>query len=555
MKMTGAQILVESLIEQGVDTIFGFPGGAVLNIYDALYASSDRVKHVLCSHEQGAAHAADGYARSTGKTGVVLATSGPGATNLVTGIATAFMDSVPLVALTCNVPLDLIGRDSFQEIDIYGITVPITKHNFFVTDPAELADTVRQAFEIASSGRPGPVLIDIPKDISAKTAEYVPAGRYRLRLLPAPSPARLDAVAEAIQKSARPLIYAGGGVVQSGASEELLALAKRMHSPVSTSIMGLSAVPHDFHLSMGMIGMHGTPASGKAVAECDLLLTIGARFSDRVFGDRSRFAQGATIIHVDIDPCEFDKNIAAAIKVRGDAKEVMAGLLERLEQQEHSEWMHELLRYKALNPLPTPADQQGVQSREILGQLQQVLGEDAIIATDVGQHQMHTAQYYPFTQPRSFLSSCGLGTMGYGMGAAVGAQTGNPHRRVALITGDGSFHMNMSEMATAVTEGLPLLVLVMNNGVLGMVRQWQRLFYDCRYSSTTLNRQTDFVKLAEAFGALGLRIESREQIRPVLEQAAASGRPCVIDCVLDKDASVYPIIPPGKTGHDMIFCD
>ena len=555
MKMTGAQILVESLIEQGVDTIFGFPGGAVLNIYDTLYSNSHRIRHVLCSHEQGAAHAADGYARSTGKVGVVLATSGPGATNLVTGIATAFMDSVPLVAITCNVPLDLIGRDSFQEVDIYGITVPITKHNFFVKDPAELAETVQKAFVIASSGRPGPVLIDIPKDVSAKMAEYIPTGRYQPRPLPVPSATRLEKVVEAIKNSTRPLIYAGGGVVQSGATPLLIELATRMHAPISTSIMGRTAVPHDFHLNMGIIGMHGSPVSSKAVAECDLLLTIGARFSDRVFGDRSRFAQGATIIHVDIDPCEFDKNIPAAIRVRGDAGQVMTCLLDRLEQQEHSQWVHELLRYKALNPLPTPADQQGVQSREILAQLQQVLGEDAIIATDVGQHQMHTAQYYPFTRPRSFISSCGLGTMGYGMGAAVGAQVGNPNRRVALITGDGSFHMNMNEMATAVTEGLPIMVLVMNNGVLGMVRQWQRLFYEGRYSATTLNRKTDFVKLAEAFGALGLRIERQEEIRPTLEQAAASGRPCIIDCVIDKDASVYPIIPPGKTGQDMIYCD
>lgn len=555
MKMTGAQILVESLIEQGVDTIFGFPGGAVLNIYDTLYSNSHRIRHVLCSHEQGAAHAADGYARSTGKVGVVLATSGPGATNLVTGIATAFMDSVPLVAITCNVPLDLIGRDSFQEVDIYGITVPITKHNFFVKDPAELAETVQKAFVIASSGRPGPVLIDIPKDVSAKMAEYIPTGRYQPRPLPVPSATRLEKVVEAIKNSTRPLIYAGGGVVQSGATPLLIELATRMHAPISTSIMGRTAVPHDFHLNMGIIGMHGSPVSSKAVAECDLLLTIGARFSDRVFGDRSRFAQGATIIHVDIDPCEFDKNIPAAIRVRGDAGQVMTCLLDRLEQQEHSQWVHELLRYKALNPLPTPADQQGVQSREILAQLQQVLGEDAIIATDVGQHQMHTAQYYPFTRPRSFISSCGLGTMGYGMGAAVGAQVGNPNRRVALITGDGSFHMNMNEMATAVTEGLPIIVLVMNNGVLGMVRQWQRLFYEGRYSATTLNRKTDFVKLAEAFGALGLRIERQEEIRPTLEQAAASGRPCIIDCVIDKDASVYPIIPPGKTGQDMIYCD
>ena len=552
-KLTGAQIIVRSLIDQGVDTIFGYPGGAVLNIYDALYAFQDKIRHVTASHEQGAAHAADGYARSSGKTGVVLATSGPGATNTVTGIATAYLDSIPMVILTGNVTTELLGRDSFQEVDIAGVTMPITKHNWIVRDVSQLADTIEQAFIIANSGRPGPVLIDIPKDVTAAVAEYTPRAKFRPRETPVPDAVGIETAAEAIRKSQRPLIYAGGGVISGNASQALNAFSKHIHAPVSMSAMGLGAIPWDDARCLGMIGMHGTPVSNKASQECDLLIAVGSRFSDRVASNRASFAKNAQVLHIDIDATEISKNVAADLSLQGDAKTVLEMLQSALEPQNHGEWMQELLRYKALNPLPVPMDEVKVHPYTVLKELQMLL-EDPIIVTDVGNHQMMTAQFFGFSRPRSFLSSLGFGTMGYGLGAAIGAQVANPDRRVVLITGDGSFHMNMNEMAVAVSEKLPVMVMVMNNSVLGMVREWQRLFYQERFSCTSIERHTNFVQLAEAFGAHGFRIEKKADIRETLRQAAACGGPCIVECVTDRDDELYPIIPPGGTADDIIFC-
>ena len=555
MKLTGAQILIETLIEQGVEVIFGYPGGSVLNIYDALYENSHRIRHILTSHEQGAAHAADGYARSSGKTGVVFATSGPGATNLVTGIATAYMDSIPIIAVTGNVPLDLMGRDSFQEVDITGITMPVTKHNYIVKDVNDLADIIREAFVIANSGRPGPVLIDIPKDITAKTGEYIKGEPFKRREIPPPPQDLIDSATEMINESSKPLIFAGGGVVSSGAYNELGELSEKMDSPVSLSIMGISALKKSCPRNLGMIGMHGTPVSNKAVLTCDLLITVGARFSDRVTGNREKFAPNAKIIHIDVDPSEQGKNVRSDLSIPGDAGKVMKMLKNQINAGHNGDWMHELMAYKAHTPMPYAMDIEKVNIREVLNEIHSAAGDDAVVVTDVGQHQIITAQYYRFSKPRSFISSCGLGTMGYGMGAAIGAKTANPDNPVILITGDGSFHMNMNEMACAVSENIPIVVIVMNNGVLGMVRQWQRLFYDGRYSNTGINRKTDYVKLAHAFGASGFRIAHRADIKPVLQKALKLKKPCIIDCIIDKDDSVFPIIPPGGTQNDIIFCD
>ena len=557
MKMTGAQILIESLIAQGTEVIFGFPGGAVLNIYDALYERRGDIRHILVSHEQGAAHAADGYARSAGKVGVALATSGPGATNLVTGLATAYHDSVPLVAITGNVAQSLLGRDSFQEVDIVSITKTVTKKNFFVTSAADMADTVREAFETAASGRRGPVLIDIPKDVTAMQAEYVPAPRHRCDPGPAPDPEKLREAAAILAASKKPLIYCGGGVTFSDSSPALLALAERMQAPVCTSMMGISSIPSKSELNLGLVGMHGTATANMAVAQCDVLLVAGARFSDRVAGDRQNFARGATIIHLDIDPREISKNVKADLGVVGPVGDSLRRLTELVPQATRSEWMHTLLRHKAYNGLPA-AESEGdaVNPREVITALRAVMGPDALLVTDVGQHQMLAAQYYSFVRPRSFLSSCGLGTMGYGMGAANGAAVGNPDRRVALITGDGSFHMNMAELAVAVSNRLPIVVVIMNNGVLGMVHQWQKLFYCGRYSETEMCRQTDFVALAQAFGAKGMALERADQIRPVLEEAFAHTEgPCVIDCRIPSAERVFPIIPAGGTESDMIYTE
>ncbi|MGX8850643.1 biosynthetic-type acetolactate synthase large subunit [Amedibacillus sp. YH-ame10] len=554
MKMNGSQILVQALIDQGVDTIFGYPGGSVLNIYDALYERANDLHHVLTSHEQGAAHAADGYARSTGKTGVCLATSGPGATNLVTGIATAYMDSIPMVAITGNVPNDLIGRDSFQEVNIAGITMPITKHNFIVQHVEDLAATVRKAFVIANSGRKGPVLIDIPKDITAATCEYTQLPRFRIRKLPRVNDTEFEKALDMIMKAERPMIYAGGGIISSNASKELLEFSQYMDIPVSCSMMGLSSVPYDYDLYLGMIGMHGTPVSNYATLHTDLIIAIGSRFSDRVAGNRSEFGKEANIIHFDIDASEISKNVASDISIVGDAKYILKKMMQRMPESKHSEWTSKLKEVKSKKDLPKPVDPgTSVDPRDLALSLHQIVGEDAIIVTDVGQHQMIMAQYYQFSKPRSFVSSCGLGTMGFGMGAAIGTKLANPDRPVILVSGDGSFHMNMNEMATAVSEELPIIVLLFNNAVLGMVRQWQTLFYDHRYSQTNINRKTDYVKLAEAFGAKGMRIKTHSDIEPVMKEALQSKTPVIIDCWIDKDDCVFPIIPPGKSGKDIIL--
>ena len=553
MKMNGSQILIQALIDQGVDTIFGYPGGSVLNIYDALYERSEDIRHIVSSHEQGAAHAADGYARSTGKPGVCLATSGPGATNLVTGIATAYMDSIPLIAITGNVSNDLLGRDSFQEVNIAGITMPITKHNFIVQHVDDLAAIVRKAFVIANSGRKGPVLIDIPKDVTAAVTEYVKLPRYRIRKLPKVDDEIFEQALEEIMKAKRPMIYAGGGVLSSNATKELLKFSKHMDIPISCSMMGLSSVPFDYDLYLGMIGMHGTPVSNYATLNTDLIIAIGARLSDRVAGNREEFGKNAKIIHFDIDASEISKNVATDISIVGDARYILKKMIQRMPETKHKEWTDTLKDFKTKVGLPTPKEGDGVDPRDLATTLHKIVGEDAIIVTDVGQHQMIMAQYYQFSRPRSFISSCGLGTMGFGMGAAIGTKVANPNRPVVLVTGDGSFHMNMNEMAVAVSENIPIVVLIFNNTVLGMVRQWQTLFYEHRYSNTSIDRKTDYVKLAEAFGAKGFRIHNRYEIENVMKEAIKSKVPCIVDCMIDKDDCVYPIIPPGKSGKDIIL--
>ena len=546
MKMNGSQILIQSLIDQGVDTIFGYPGGSVLNIYDALYEKSDEIRHVLTSHEQGAAHAADGYARSTGKTGVCLATSGPGATNLVTGIATAYMDSVPVVAITGNVSNDLLGRDSFQEVNIAGITMPITKHNFIVQRVEDLAATVRKAFVIANSGRKGPVLIDIPKDVTAAVTEYIPLPKYRIRKLPKVDEAKFEEAMNAIKEAKRPLIYSGGGIISAGATKELLSFSKHMDIPITTSMMGLSSVPYDYDLYLGMIGMHGTPVANYATLNTDLIIAIGARFSDRVAGNREEFGKNAKIIHFDIDASEISKNVHSDMAIVGDAKYILKHMIERMPETRHKEWTDTLKDFKTKLGLPKPKEGDAVDPRDLALTLHQIVGEDAIIVTDVGQHQMIMAQYYQFTRPRSFVSSCGLGTMGFGMGAAIGAKIANPKRPVVLVTGDGSFHMNMNELATAVSEKLPIVVLIFNNHVLGMVRQWQTLFFGHRYSQTTLDRGPDFMKLAEAYGLSGTRVDTVEAFAATFKTAVEKREPCIIECMLDIDEMVAPMVAPGS---------
>ncbi len=550
MELNGAQIIVEVLLEQGVDTVFGYPGGAVLNIYDALYQYSDRIRHIMTAHEQGASHAADGYSRSTGKTGVVIATSGPGATNLVTGIATAYMDSVPMVAITGNVAMPLLGRDSFQEVDITGITMPVTKHNFIIKDIRDLAPTLRQAFEIANSGRKGPVLVDVPKDMTAAVTEYARQAAVK----PYPNrPLKENRVKEAVQllqKAKKPFIYAGGGVISAGASKELLQLAEKMQIPVACSLMGLGGFPHNHSLFAGFVGMHGTFEANKAIDCCDVLLTAGARFSDRVAGNREKFAENAKIIQIDIDSAEIDKNVATAMHITGDLKEVLGRLEQALEPVSRPEWLAQVRKWKKEESVPVQGDV--LRAKDIIECVNELAGDDAIIATDVGQHQMWTAQYYYFNRPRSFCTSGGLGTMGYGMGAAIGAQAGNPDKRVVLFSGDGSFHMNLNELATLASYEFPVIVIVMNNQVLGMVRQWQKVFYGSRFSSTDPHRKTDFVRLAEAFGVTGMRMETPEQMRPVLKQAFALKKPVVIDCCISKDENVLPMIPPGGTVEDII---
>lgn len=549
MKLSGSDIIVECLLEQGADTIFGYPGGAVLNIYDSLYKYSDKIRHVITCHEQGACHAADGYARSTGKTGIVLATSGPGATNLVTGIATAYMDSIPLVAITGNVSCGLLGLDSFQEVDITGITMPITKHNFIVKSVDELADTIRLAFQIAMSGRKGPVLIDVPKDITQAFTEYTPAPAQKPFEAAPLSEDEISAAAELIANAKRPYIYAGGGVIASEASAELKKLAELTDAPVSCSLMGQGAYDETDRRYIGMLGMHGTVKSAYALNNCDLFIGIGTRFSDRVTGDTSVFGKQAKIIHIDIDPAEFNKNIDVDVTVAGDVKAVLSALNAKIAQQSHPEWCEEVLGGDFGEPVQEGTKELPVTPEAVIEELDRLTSGEAIITTEVGQTQMWAAQYYKCRNPRSFISSGGLGTMGYGLGAALGAKTGNPDKTVVNMAGDGSFAMNLNELISAAAHGINIIEIVMNNNVLGMVRQWQRLFYSKHFSETTLDaRHIDYVKLGEAFGVKTFVIEKTEDITPVLTEALSISKsaPVMIEVRIDRDINVLPMIPAGK---------
>jgi len=543
MQLTGSEIVIECLKEQGVDTVFGYPGGAILNVYDELYKHQNEIKHILTSHEQGAAHAADGYARATGKVGVCLATSGPGATNLVTGIATAYMDSIPIVAITCNVGVSLLGKDSFQEIDITGITLPITKHNFIVKDVNNLAATIRKAFAIAKKGRPGPVLIDIPKDVTANKAEYVKEKPVAVEPSQNICETQLDTAVEMIKEAKKPYIFVGGGAILSGASEELYTFAKKVDAPVTDSLMGKGAFPGTDPLYTGMLGMHGTKTSNYGVSECDLLIVIGARFSDRVTGNAQKFAKNAKIIQIDVDVAEMNKNVMISAGVVGDIKVVLDRLNERLEQQDHAEWVTKIQEYKEKYPLVYHKDV--LSGPFVVEEIYRQTKGEAIISTEVGQHQMWAAQFYKYTKPRTFLTSGGLGTMGYGLGAALGAKSGREDKVVVNIAGDGCFRMNMNEIATAVRHNIPVIQVVINNHVLGMVRQWQNLFYGQRYSATVLNDAVDFVKLAEAMGAEGIRATTQEEFKSAFEKAMNLGRPVVIDCQIDSDDKVWPMVAPG----------
>ena len=543
MQLTGSEIVIECLKEQGVDTVFGYPGGAILNVYDELYKHQNEIKHILTSHEQGAAHAADGYARATGKVGVCLATSGPGATNLVTGLATAYMDSIPSVAITCNVGVSLLGKDSFQEIDITGITLPITKHNFIVKDVNNLAATIRKAFAIAKKGRPGPVLIDIPKDVTANKAEYVKEKPVAVEPSQNICETQLDTAVEMIKEAKKPYIFVGGGAILSGASEELYTFAKKVDAPVTDSLMGKGAFPGTDPLYTGMLGMHGTKTSNYGVSECDLLIVIGARFSDRVTGNAQKFAQNAKIIQIDVDVAEMNKNVMISAGVVGDIKVVLDRLNERLEQQNHAEWVTKIQEYKEKYPLVYHKDV--LSGPFVVEEIYRQTKGEAIISTEVGQHQMWAAQFYKYTKPRTFLTSGGLGTMGYGLGAALGAKSGREDKVVVNIAGDGCFRMNMNEIATAVRHNIPVIQVVINNHVLGMVRQWQNLFYGQRYSATVLNDAVDFVKLAEAMGAEGIRATTQEEFKSAFEKAMNLGRPVVIDCQIDSDDKVWPMVAPG----------
>ncbi len=545
MQLNGSEIVIRCLEEQHVDTVFGYPGGAILNIYDALYKHSDEIRHILTSHEQGAAHAADGYARATGKVGVCFATSGPGATNLVTGIATAYMDSIPMVAITANVTTDLLGKDSFQEIDIAGVTMPITKHNYIVKDVNKLADTIRSAFRIARSGRPGPVLVDITKDVTANMAEYHfdPDQVVFQKENRPPDEAELQTAMEMIEKSEQPCVMVGGGAVISNASEELARFVEKLDAPVCDTLMGKGAFDGEKENYTGMIGMHGTKASNLAVTKCDLLVVIGARFSDRVTGDVKRFAPNAKILQIDIDPAEIDKNVKTTASVIGDVKDVLSILNRRLPDQHHPQWMETVKELKAKYPLTYRRDI--LTGPGVIEKIYEITGGDAIITTEVGQNQMWAAQFFKYSQPRTFITSGGLGTMGYGLGASIGAKIGRPDKLVFNIAGDGCFRMNMNEIATAVRSNVPVIQVVLNNHVLGMVRQWQTLFYGGRYSATVLQDAVDFVKLAEAMGADGCRITKPEEVEPAIRAAIASGRPTVIDCIIDSDDKVFPMVSPG----------
>ncbi len=544
MQLSGAEIIIECLKEQGVDTVFGYPGGAILNVYDELYKHSDEIRHVLTSHEQGAAHAADGYARSTGRVGVCLATSGPGATNLVTGIATAYMDSVPIVAITCNVGVSLLGKDSFQEIDIAGITMPITKHNFIVKDVTKLADTIRRAFKIAKKGRPGPVLVDVTKDVTANKTEYEAISIEQMPRSAHPiSETELSQALALIKKAKKPYVFVGGGAVISGAKKELKEFVSRLQSPVCDSLMGKGAFDGTDPFYTGMLGMHGTKASNFGVSECDLLVVVGARFSDRVIGNASKFARKAKIVQIDIDPAEVNKNIVVTASVIGDAAEVLSRMNECLEQQHHDEWLAHIAELKEKYPLSYQSE--GLSGPYMMEQIYEQTAGDAIIVTEVGQHQMWAAQYYKYKNPRTLLTSGGLGTMGYGLGAAIGAQIANPDKQVINFAGDGCFRMNMNEIATAARERLPLIEIIVNNHVLGMVRQWQDLFYSKHYSATVLDDGVDYVKLAEAMGAKGYRAIDRVSFNEALSSALKEKGPVVIDAIIDCDDKVWPMVAPG----------
>ena len=554
MKLTGAQIIMECLQEQKVDTVFGYPGGAVLNIYDALYEYRDRIRHIETAHEQGAAHAADGYARSSGKTGVCIATSGPGATNLVTGIATAYMDSVPMVAITGNVNLGLLGLDSFQEVDITGITMPVTKHNFIVKHVEKLADTLRQAFAIAGSGRRGPVLVDIPKDVTAQLCEFSPLEKLPARAeLPLPAEEKLERAVKMLSESRRPFVYAGGGVIASGASAELKRFAEKLDAPVSCSLMCQGGFDQADPRYLGMLGMHGSLASAAALKSCDLFVAVGTRFSDRVTCNAEKFGRHFPILQIDIDAAEFNKNVTVDFGLRGDARRILRALNQRLEGGGHREWMEQVLSSKKRDPVSQqPENEEAVTPHEVFGALNRLTRSRAILSTEVGQHQMWAAQFYEFRHPRRFITSGGLGTMGFGLGAAIGAQVANPGLRVINVAGDGSFHMNCNELSTAAKYGIPVIELLFNNNVLGMVRQWQKLFYGGRFSQTTLDKPTNYEMLAQAFGVRAFTISTRGDIGPVLKKALAHRGPCLINCLISPDLNVLPMVPAGASAEDPI---
>lgn len=553
MLLTGAQITIETLIEQGCKVLFGYPGGQVIDLYDALYEREDRIKHVLTAHEQGACHAADGYARASGQVGVVMATSGPGATNLVTGIATAYLDSIPLVAITGNVPNSLIGRDSFQEVDITGITLPITKHNFIVKNIEDLADTIREAFKIAKSGRPGPVLVDIPKDVQQSKFEYTPHDVVeKIEQRPAKE-YKIEKAAKMLMEANRPYIYVGGGAITADATEEIIQLANTIDAVIGSTLMGLSVIPGNNERFLGMEGMHGDYASSIAQDEADLILTIGARFSDRATGNVSKYATKAKIIHIDIDRAEVDKNVSVDLGVGGDLKQALNEILKLVKPKENIEWQN---RIKELKEFSKKSIDQNMPKDELnpytlIKEVSKHTSDDTKIVTDVGQHQMWVAQYYEFKKPRTFITSGGLGTMGFGLGAAIGSAM-YTNERTVLFTGDGSFGMNLNELATVATQNLPIVIILMNNGVLGMVRQWQNLFFDKHYSQTVLERKTDFVKLAEAFGIKGYRISDVSQMKDVIDQAFKEKGPVLVDCYIDKDEFVLPMLPPGGSFEDII---
>ncbi len=543
MKLTGAEIVVECLKEQGVDTVFGYPGGTILNVYDALYQHSNEINHILTSHEQGAAHAADGYARATGKVGVCLATSGPGATNLVTGIATAYMDSVPMVAITCNVVLPSLGKDSFQEVDIAGVTLPITKHNYIVKDINILAQTLRKAFAIAGSGRPGPVLVDITKDVTSNSCEFEPETPEAVKPCSSYTEEELQAALALLKESKKPYIYVGGGAVISGAYREVRDFAQRMDAPVCDTLMGKGVCDGHEARYTGMIGMHGTKTSNFGVSECDLLIALGARFSDRVVGNPNKFAENAKVLHIDIDAAEINKNIKTDVSLVGDLKEVLCRINAQLQQQEHTEWMQHITQLKEQYPLSY--DESTLSCPYIIEEIDRVTKGSAVITTDVGQHQMWAAQYYKYSMPRTLLTSGGLGTMGYGLGACIGAKMGQPDKICINIAGDGCFRMNMNELATASRYNIPIIQVVINNHVLGMVRQWQTLFYGKRYSQTVLNDGVDFCKVAEGLGCEAIRVTKKEEVAPAIERAIALKKPVLLDCIIPEDDKVFPMVPAG----------